>query len=277
MFCLTAIHIGVNYALSRTTFAQKARKIPTRPKRVPYSFDFQERAVEYAAMFILISVFLYFVGYEVVVLVTQSGSAVAGAYRIARAGLFGAIGLIAGGAFRNDKDVGAKESARQAESLRMARLALDASDTAMTLTDPHRAILWCNPTFLQLAGAVAESDVRHSLLEVALSLSADNARTLHGCFRHGLGSEVDLPIRGFIVRVRVSPSTDSQISNGFVVVLKDVTEERSLEQFIASTLQFSHSTTQARNDVMHSRAQHVLAIDGLVAMSSRIDDKKKGQ
>jgi PAS domain S-box-containing protein len=194
------------------------------------------------------------------------------------AGLFGAVGLIAGGAFRNDKDTGAKESARQAESLRIARMALNASDTAMTFTDPHRKILWCNPSFLRLAGTAVESEIQSTLLEVALSLSKDNAKKLNGCFRQRAAIEVELLIRGMIVHVRVSPSTDSQIANGFVVVLKDVTEERSLEQFLESSMQVSHSTTQVRNDAMHARSQHVLGPrDEVMAISSLIGNKEKGQ
>jgi PAS domain-containing protein len=272
-FETTAIHIGINYVISRTEFAQNGINLPKRLKREAYSFDFRERKVEYAAMFILLIVFLYFVGYEIFVMMMQPGGAVAGAYKITRAGLFGASGLIAGGAFRNDKDMDASESARQAESLRIARMALNTSDTAMTFTDPHRTILWCNPSFLRIAGAAVESEVQGTLLEVALSLSAENVRKLDACFRQGSAVEVELLIRGMTIHMKVSPSVDCQIANGFVVVLKDVTEERSLEQFIQSSLQVSHATIQAQNDAMRARARNVLApMDQVTALSNLVGD-----
>jgi PAS domain S-box-containing protein len=269
-FETTAIHIGINYVISRTKFAQNRSALPTRLKREPFSFDFRERKVEYTAMFFLMSVFLYVVGYEIVVMIMQPGNAVAGAYKITRAGLFGAVGLIAGGAFRKDKDMDAKDIARQAESLRIARMALNTSDTAMTFTDPHRTVLWCNPSFLRIAGAAEESDVQRTLLEVALSLSTDNARKLQACFRQTSAVEEDLLIRGMIVHVKVSPSADSRVANGFVVLLNDVTEERSLEQFIQSSLQVSHSIAQTQNNVMRARARNVLA--SAMAISSLIGD-----
>jgi PAS domain-containing protein len=275
---ITAIHIVLNYVISLTAFGQNASNPRRRLYRLPNYIDIQERKVEYAAVFVLISIFLYFMGSEVVVMMTPSGNALAGAYNITRAAMFTAIGLVAGGAFRNDKDVGAKESARQAESLRIARMALNASDTAVTFTDPHRKILWCNPSFLRLAGTAVEGEIQNTYLDVALSLSKDNAKKLKGCFRQSSGVEVELLIRGMIVHVRVSPSEDSQVANGFVVVLKDVTEERSLEQFIESSMQVSHSATQARNDVMHARSQHVLGpMDEVIAISSLNGDKEKGQ
>jgi hypothetical protein len=83
---MAVIHIGLNYVLSRSTFGKNAIEPRARLARKPPTFNFRERAVEHAAMFILISVFLYFMGYEVVVMMTQSGSAVTGGYNIIRAG-----------------------------------------------------------------------------------------------------------------------------------------------------------------------------------------------
>ena len=151
---------------------------------------------------------------------------------------------------------------RQAERLRMVELALQASDTAVAIVDTSHRIVWSNPALERLATSTAE--VERAALIDTLSLTKQDAQQLQDALASRERCTHFIPgisVGARILNVEVSPFLQQQspditstsdhyspeeggasdkasggeengekVSPRFVVVFRDVTEERARER-----------------------------------------------
>jgi PAS domain S-box-containing protein len=238
----------------------------------------------HVASLVLLGTFTYHMASEMVAMVTQPGYAVTGGYMIIRAGFFGAVGLIAAGAFRQEIDAKAvleelveertAQIVQQADELRMVGLALKASETAIAITDQQRNIIWLNPALRRLTGK-KETALLNTSLAVALSPSEEDTEKLIRCFNETVSLEDEILVNGKIMYAQVSPSTDAEFQNSgsrFVVVLKDITEKRALERAKKSAQQEA-LISQAMSESMEVLTHELRTpLQGIMGMTSLILD-----
>jgi signal transduction histidine kinase len=151
-----------------------------------------------------------------------------------KAGFFASVGLVASGAFHREIAMNeafeilvqerAKEISKQAEQLLLVGLALEASETAIAITDPFQKVIWSNVALSKLTG-MSESELRTRRISTVL-----RSKDLHLCFHDKKATTVILVGRRSIA-VEVTPFPDDQDKHAcgsrFLVVLKDITEQRA--------------------------------------------------
>jgi PAS domain S-box-containing protein len=225
------------------------------------SFLNGENVWENVATVAVFCVFVYFIALEVYSILMLEGYANDGLQNLTTASFFGVVGLIAAGAFRGDDSAeNPAAAAPNAESQFLATIALNASHTPIAVADTERRIKLCNPAFHSLLGYSSERDVIGCLLQDLLNLSGSDAESLNRCFLDMTTCEAEFIFRGRVVHLKVSPSeNDSESADcerGFIVVLRDVTDERALELAIHSARQQAY-LTQAILQVIDSIAQRM--------------------
>uniref|UniRef100_A0A7S3LB42 histidine kinase n=2 Tax=Amphora coffeiformis TaxID=265554 RepID=A0A7S3LB42_9STRA len=213
-----------------------------------------------------------------VILLHPNTQANAGTYAAVKACVLAVAGLASVGTFStniNEKNClqalveeRSREIRRQEDKLLMVGLALQASETAIAITDSQKRIIWCNPAFERMAASARESckcnnnqqqypQKQHALfdrsiadvLQLTVLDGSKLLRAFHSPGRH----EDDISVGGSLYNVDVSPylrdgredgqqqtanSCDEQYheagnSNGidhrYVVAFKDITEFRKLQ------------------------------------------------
>lgn len=193
----------------------------------------------HSASLILAGTFAYHMSAEMMTIVSSPGYAAEGGYSILKAGFFASVGLVAALAFRReiyDNDAlerllkeRAKEISKQAEKLRVVGLALEASETAIAITDSNQQIIWSNPALARLTG-MQQSQLNSKSIQSVLSSS----RNLCKFFNDNFSSHVEIMVKGRDIDVEVSPfpGEDGEKNDGsrFLVVLTDITEQRARER-----------------------------------------------
>ncbi|CAB9511861.1 Hybrid signal transduction histidine kinase K [Seminavis robusta] len=165
------------------------------------------------------------------------------AFLAVKAGFVFAVGLAAIGAFRKNIDMNEKletlvqqrtsQLQQQDRSLNMFGRALQASETAIAITDSTQNIIWLNPALVKLSG-MKEKDLEHRSILDVLSLSLDDRQKLSGAFRTNSRDPIMLKVglHTVVTAELTSLSADQQQStpDHFVVALKDITEAQALER-----------------------------------------------
>ena len=137
----TAVHILFHYY---TTLAGKSGSIISA----------------HGASMVLAGTFAYHMSSELITIISSPGYAKEGGYSILKAAFFAVVGLAAAGAFRKEINIKetlevlveerAKEIMKQADRLRVVEHALQASETAIAITDSKQRILWANSALERL-------------------------------------------------------------------------------------------------------------------------------
>jgi PAS domain-containing protein len=226
---LTVAYVALNVGL--TTTLKKHGIAPEPVKHTFTTINFWERKGELAALFTLVFMFVCFTFSEAYKITTQTGYGVIGGYKILRAAVFGVTGFVATGVFRKSSDDLARQRAIQTGDLNIARFALDKSETATAFIDREQTIVWCNNSFVRLTNQVTDTKLVGLTLDEALRPSKEVSKQLKQAFRSTSSFSIEAVVCGKIVLIRVSTMAEANSTNGFFLVLKDVTKERSLEQF----------------------------------------------
>jgi PAS domain-containing protein len=228
-WALTVAYVALTVGLSATL---KNHGVDPEPAKSTFTkINFRERKGELAALFALACIFVYFILSEAYKMMNETGYSVTGGYKIVRAAVFGATGFVATGVFRKSSDDLVRQRAVQTEDLNMARFALDKSETATAFINQKQSIVWCNTSFVRLTSQVSDAKLVDMTLDEALRPSKEVSKQLKQAFRSTDSFSMEAVVCGKILHIRVSPMTEANSVNGFFVVLRDVTEERSLEQF----------------------------------------------
>lgn len=196
----------------------------------------------HAASLILAGSFVYHVSSEIVTMYRSPGYASEGGYSILRAGFFSAVGLAAAGSFRREIDikealevlveVRAKEINKQAEQLRVVEHALQASETAIAITDSDQHIIWSNAALERLTNMTAAQQHNASLLDALNTSNMDGLQK--GLSPNFLKTQREIMVNSKYVELESAPfpSAKDEHYDGsrFLVVLKDITEQRARER-----------------------------------------------
>jgi signal transduction histidine kinase/ActR/RegA family two-component response regulator len=192
----------------------------------------------HAASLILAGTFAAHTSSEIVTMINSPGYATQGGYSILKAGFFASVGLVAAGAFHREIDMNealeilvrerAKEISKQAERLHLVGLALEASETAIAITDPFQKVVWSNVALSKLTG-MSESELHTRKLSTVL-----HTEDIHLCFDDRNSTTAEIMVGQRNIAVEVSPFPDDQDKHAggsrFLVVLKDITEQRARER-----------------------------------------------
>jgi signal transduction histidine kinase len=221
-----------------------------------YSCQPEPRIIRaHAASLILAGTFAAHTFSEIVTMINSPGYATLGGYSILKAGFFASVGLVAAGAFRWEIDTNealeilvrerAKEISKQAERLLLVGPALEASETAIAITDPFQKIVWSNVALSKLTG-MSESELHTRGLSTVL-----HTEEHHLCFddRNSTNAEIIVGRRNIAVEVSPFPDDKDKHACGsrFLVVLKDITEQRARER--------AEKTAERKADVAKAMSQ----------------------
>jgi len=189
------------------------------------------------------------------------GYAARGGINISKMGLLAVLGVIATGAFREQVTVKEilktqvklqdKEIGQQQEVLHMVGLALEASETAIAITDVRHGIVWSNPAMDTLLYNKDEEATFPSLVR-SLGMEDKEAQLLRGCVDTEGPRQMEVELTpGNIFSVSVSPFTVSSgsVEKGFRSKWKDT------DPILASESSDNHRFLVAFNDVSEVRAR----------------------
>ena len=170
---------------------------------------------------------------------------------IVRASFLACVGVAATGTFQNEINLNekleslvqerTKEIREKNDRLHMVELALQASETAIAITDSKRKIIWLNGACEEIisvtksmASEQNQSPVGKQLVEVLDLETVHDEKKLINAFSD-TRTEDEISIRKMIYHIEVSPYaySNSEGSSGhrnrFMVVLKNITAERARE------------------------------------------------
>ena len=184
----------------------------------------------HGARLAIVIIFFVKVYSQVCQMETHRRSPVQTIWYVSEISFLAAIGLAAVGAFRKSSE----EKDRLRDELNMVGLALQASETAICVTDKDQRIIWWNPALGKLCGHLLEKNnslnLRGQQLHNVLGLSNDDCITLSHAFLATDDPESEVTIGTAIFRAEVTTFHASQndcLEQRFVVALKDVTEFRA--------------------------------------------------
>lgn len=201
-----------------------------------------------AGYWVVSAIFIYLMSQEIIAIMHQEGYAEIGSYRLISASLFGVSGLVFVGAFRdktNNELARMREAyvAEKTATIRLAKMALDASETAIAVVDDKRSIVIFNAAFQNISGNKVGSDLGCIQLEDVLNLSTFDTHVLMSCFEDTTAKrENDFFVDNRFLRVAIfsNSSMDTESadeSNYFNVVLRDVSNERILADAVSAAQQ----------------------------------------
>jgi signal transduction histidine kinase/ActR/RegA family two-component response regulator len=234
----------------------------------------------HGASLILAGTFAYHTSSEMVTIVTLPGYALEGGYSILKAGFFGSVGLVAAGAFRREIDMNetleilvqerASEISKQAERLLLVGLALEKSETAIAITDHSQKVIWSNVALAKLVG-MPESELHTDSLPNVL-----HTEDLHLCFNDRSTTTAEIMVKQRNIAVEVSPFPDDKdkkaCGSRFLVVLKDITEQRARER-AEKTAERKALLAQAMSESMENLTHELRTpLQGVMGITSMLLD-----
>jgi signal transduction histidine kinase/ActR/RegA family two-component response regulator len=235
----------------------------------------------HAASLILAGTFAYHTSSEIGTMMTSPEYAKQGGYSVLKAGFFASVGLVAAGAFHREIDMNealeilvqerAKEISKQSERLLLVGLALEASETAIAITDPFQKVVWSNVALSKLTG-MSESKLHKRTLSTVL-----RSEDLHLCFDTEKSTTVEIMVGERNIAVEVSPFPDDQDKHGhpgsrFLVVLKDITEQRARER-AEKTAERKAMVAKAMSDSMETLTHELRTpLQGVMGITSMLLD-----
>ena len=190
--------------------------------------------------------------------VQKSNTAMDTIRTIVRASFLACVGVAATGTFQNEINLNekleslvqerTKEIMEKNDRLHMVELALQASETAIAITDSNKRIIWLNGACEEITShtkAVSSSEQKQSpvgkqLVEVLELETVLDEKKLAKAFSD-TRTEDEICIQKMIYRIEVSPyaysstaasngqSKNNSNGNRFMVVLKNITSERARE------------------------------------------------
>jgi len=194
----------------------------------------------HGASLILAGTFAFHMSSEIVSMITLPKYAMQGGYSILKAGFFAAVGLAAAGAFRKEINVKealevlvqqrTKEIQKQSEQLRVVELALQASETAIAITDSKQRIVWSNAALERISGLEIGEMQSRTLMETLRPSKGNISQSMH--LRDDLLSyHEELIVSGSYIHAEISPFPGKNKDEEplFLFVLKDVTAQRARE------------------------------------------------
>ncbi|GKY97279.1 hypothetical protein MPSEU_000686300 [Mayamaea pseudoterrestris] len=249
--------------------------------------------------FILCGVFVHHLAVEISSTMQVPGHAATGGYNIIKMGILASLGMVATGAFRDQVSmkqslqslmkVRGKEMARQAETMQMISLALEACEVAIAITDPNHFIIWSNQALQNLVGIKANENEKISLVK-AMGLTAEVTKDFCACYGTRQHS-MPLCLRGKDMRVVVSPFTFARSEsnhNGthvnssvqYFVAMNDISHicareraEKAAEQAAMTAMQESMETLTHE---MRTPLQGIIGITSLLTPANDVDENGDG-
>lgn len=281
------------------------------------------------ARLVLAAIFLFHTANDLISISTNSSLdpvhtykyAHAGNFAVVKAGCVAIVGLAATGAFGKQINIKehlevlvqqrTKEIQQQSDKLRektdklyMVNLALQASETAIAITDSDRFIIWSNAAFERIChnsnGKPRENDSNdtnycsnHKLTDVLAldSSDVDNMRKLKDAFdgrttNSSTREEEEIFINEMIFNLEVSPFPDRTSSfkgsgeDKFIVVFKNITVDRA-RQVAEQTAQEEAMLAKAMGDSMvtltHELRTPLQGIMGVTSVLLASTDDENGQ
>lgn len=257
----------------------------------------RKRVRENLATGALVGTFLYHMAPGAMIMMTDIENVINGCFIVVRASAYAAIELIAAGAFQKEVTTEemlqelvqeravqicrqAAQIVRQNDELKTVGLALQASETALAVTNGDREIVWSSPALQRLTDTIHLAGAPHlnRRLEDVLSSSNSDASVFVSCFKDNGSAEVEIMMDNKIIQVQVSPSaaaTSETSEKRFVVVLKDITESRALEA--NQRAQDEALTSKTINEAMETLTHELRTpLQGIMGMTSLILDNDEG-
>lgn len=202
------------------------------------------------AFLILAGGFTYHVVSELTLMISMNGYALTGGFSILKAALLGAIGFVASGAFSHEivkNENLSKLVQERAARLQIIGLAMEKSETAISITDSTSTVLYANDAMGSLVGCLPSNLERKRIVE---SLPVDDKvrSTLLESFKtESVETDVCLDKRTFRVTITPCPedSTGGCSRQKYVVAFTDITEKRAREK----------AEKKAKDETLLARAQ----------------------
>jgi signal transduction histidine kinase len=200
------------------------------------------------ASVILTTTFAYHVFNEILTMFSQPNYSVTGGFSILRAGFFASFGIFAAGAFKKESiqnellerlvQQRTKQIVAQSERLRLVEVALEASETAIAITDHMMNIVWYNPALQRLTGKHQHAQLSMCSLLDALDPSTDDRTKISSCFNCHQTFEEEITIRNLTIHIQVGPFFDVDDDNdneniknrNYTGSIHDVDDERNAMQ-----------------------------------------------
>lgn len=269
----TAVHIIFNYY---TTQVDKTKGVINA----------------HGASMILAGTFAYHMSSELIDMISSPGYAREGGYSILKAAFFALVGLAAAGAFRQEIDMKetleilvearAKEIMLQADRLRVVEHALQASETAIAITDSEQKVMWSNSALERLTHIDAKA-IQSTLLLHALGITTNGVQeATHEWFSKDTTTQNEVVVHSMNLHIEISPfpsegrdGRDSNDTSRFLVVLKDITGERARERAEKAAVREALAA-QAMQESMQTLSHELRTpLQGIMGMTSlMLDDDK---
>lgn len=208
------------------------------------------------------STFLFFLSAEFNAMIWNESHrfATIGSYKLVTATLIGVCGLVWAGFFRDKSEIdfsrlNSRIAKEKEETMRMATIALNASQTAIAIVDEQRFIKMFNSSFQDLSGNYFDTDLRYMQLEDALQLSNDDTVVLIHCFQEKFPRERDFIVDNKHLRLSLSDTSIDPLcpvgGKHVHVVLRDIANEQALAQADAAAQQQALETIAVMQAIGH--------------------------
>ena len=208
------------------------------------------------------------------------------ALSIVQAGFFAVVGLAASSAFRDEIKMNEKLEAlvkertekilEQTDHLHMVEHAMQASETAIAITDSDQRIMWCNLALEKLSGVNSAQLKNNCLLETLLGPDTKTERLCEG-FQTNTSAHEDIVIHDKQIHAVISRFPDARRkeegpndNSWFLVVLNDTTEARARER-AEQNAKDETAKSQAMQESMQTLSHELRTpLQGIMGMTSLI-------
>jgi signal transduction histidine kinase len=225
LFGATALHVAFHTSLHIHTDTNKDSNTSSDENDI-HSTVFSLRNDTFRTTFasvILTTTFAYHVFNEILTMFSQPNYSVTGGFSILRAGFFASFGIFAAGAFKKESiqnellerlvQQRTKQIVAQSERLRLVEVALEASETAIAITDHMMNIVWYNPALQRLTGKHQHGQLSMCSLLDALDPSVEDGKKISSCFNCHQTLEEEITIRNLTIHIQVGPFFDVDENN----------------------------------------------------------------
>lgn len=199
-----------------------------------------ENLRKWAGTIVCLVTFAYVMMTQMASVLHKEGYVAASSNDLVSTFFFGLFGLVCTGAFR-DRFISEqarlsaeKVIAKENTSVRVATMALNASETATAVVDKERLLVMYNTAFQKMC-CESDTDLRGKQLEGALNLSAEDTCALTNSFEDTGVREIQLTVSGKPVCIKaiassMDPESFIEDNRYFHIVLRDLQRERDLAQ-----------------------------------------------
>lgn len=199
----------------------------------------------HGARLVLASIFIYETGCNVYNIKTDN--AMDQLVATVKAAVVACVGVVATGIFQKEIDlkeqleVQVRKRTKQLQeknaALHMVNLALQASETAIAITDSNCCIIWKNMAFEKICNEISKTSLLNRYITDVLPLaSIQDEDNLKIAFSSSCRTQDEIYINDSIFNLEVSPFSDIHhegdkgTSDRFMVVFKNITADRARER-----------------------------------------------